>query len=94
MTETQRTEDTWRFLVGRPYRWQGVGMIGLGLVWLVLAVTGDGHLWRWIAGVAWLALGLASLLVARWDHRHGRGRYAGRAPESERTDPALPVGDR
>ena len=65
-------------MVGYPYRWQGIALIALGLVWVGLALTGDGQLWRWIAAVAWLTVGVVFLLVSVSDRRHSRGRYNAR----------------
>ncbi|GAA3337730.1 hypothetical protein GCM10017714_05980 [Curtobacterium pusillum] len=94
MAETQNTRDTWRSIVGYPYRWQGVGLAVLGLFWLGLVVTGDRQLWRLIVGVAWLALGVTLLVVSLSDHRHGRGRYAGRSTGGQGPQGAPDAGDR
>ena len=77
MARTQSTREPWRWMVGYPYRWQGVALIVLvlGLVGVGLALTGDGQLWRWIAAVAWLTFGVVLLLVSVLDRRHSRGRY-------------------
>lgn len=75
MAVAQGTREPWRWIVGYPYRWQGIGMTALGLIWLVLALTEDPAPWRWIVAVAWIVLGVVLLLVATTDRRHGRGRY-------------------
>lgn len=77
MSDDADGQALWRSIVGRPRVWQGVAWIAIGLVWIALAVGGDG-VWRWVVGGVWSVIGVLFLLVAIWDRRHGRGRYAGR----------------
>ncbi|GAA4676483.1 hypothetical protein GCM10025780_21360 [Frondihabitans cladoniiphilus] len=61
--------------MGTPYRWVGVAWIALGFCWFALALTEKPAAYRWILGSFWTVFGLAMLLTALFDRRHGRGRY-------------------
>lgn len=77
MSDGAESQTLWRSIVGRPWIWQAVVWIVIGVAWIVLAVGGDG-VWRWIVGGAWLVIGVLWMFVAVSDRRHGRGRYEGR----------------
>jgi len=77
MSDDADAQALWRSIVGRPWIWQAVVWIVIGVAWIVLAVGGDG-VWRWIVGGVWLVIGMLWMFVAVSDRRHGRGRYEGR----------------
>jgi len=64
MSDSQSQRTIWRSIVGRPYRWQGIAWMILGLFWLSIVATQDSQPWRWVVGVVWLALGLLWLVTA------------------------------